>query len=405
MKKIIIIGGGASGLTAAINAKSNTNEVIILEKNSDCGKKILVTGNGRCNYFNDDQDIKHYHSKCENKLNDFINDTNLNEVLNFFESIGISPEIKDGYYYPKSNQAISVKNALLNEAISRKIKIVNNIDVTNIVKNENKFIIETNNGNYEADVVILATGSKAAPKTGSDGIGYKILKNLGFEIEKPLPGLVQLISSDNLKDASGVRTKAKLSLYENNELIKEEIGELQLTDYGISGICAMQLSSYISKGLDDKNIEEVRINFLPWLEIDILSFVNERNELLKNRTISQLLDGLLNYKLVNTLLKKSNIKLDDLWNDLSNNKKEELCENLVNYKMFIDDTKDFENAQICVGGLSLEEINESFETKIENLYVVGELLDVNGDCGGYNLTFAWLSGIIAGKKIAGDNND
>jgi len=341
-----------------------------------------------------------------NKLISFINDNNLNAVLNFFESIGISPEIKDGYYYPKSNQAVSVKNALLNEAINRGVKIFNNVNVLNILKTDNKFVIETNNKNYEADVVVLATGSKATPKTGSDGIGYKILKNLGLEIVKPLPGLVQLISNDNLKDASGVRTKAKLSLYENNECIKEEIGELQLTDYGISGICAMQLSSHISKGLDSKNIEEVRINFLPWLETDVLSFLNERNVLLKNRTISQLLDGLLNYKLVNTLLKKSNIKLDDLWDDLNNNQKEDLCENLINYKMFIDDTKDFENAQICVGGLSLEEINGNFETKkIKDLYVVGELLDVNGDCGGYNLMFAWLSGIVAGKKISGDNND
>ena len=403
MKKIIVIGGGAAGLTAAINAKNDNNEVIILEKNNDCAKKILVTGNGRCNYFNSDQNIKHYNSENKNKLSNYINENNLNNVLNFFESIGILPDIKEGYYYPKSNQAVSVKNALLTEAINKGIKILTGINVTNISKNDDIFFIETDDDNYTADVVVLATGSKASPKTGSDGSGYKLTKNFDINIVKPLPGLVQLESNDNLKEASGVRTKSKLSLYENNELIKEEIGELQLTDYGISGICAMQLSSHISRGLDEQNIEEIQIDFLPWLDKDISSFICERNKLLKNRTISELLDGLLNYKLVNAILKKSNIKQDELWDNLTEIKKEDLCDNLVNYKMFIDSTKGFDNAQICIGGVSLNEINDNFESnKIKNLYIIGELLDVNGDCGGYNLTFAWISGIVSGKNIAGD---
>lgn len=406
MKKIIVIGGGAAGLTTAINAKNDNNKVVILEKNGDCGKKILVTGNGRCNYFNSDQNIKHYHSKNKEKISDFINIQNLHSVLEFFNDIGIFPEIKDGYYYPKSNQAVSVKNALVREAKNKGVKIINNINVINIIKNDNKFIVETNNENYEADVVVLATGSKASPKTGSDGIGYNLAKNFGLEVINPLPGLVQLESNDNLKDASGVRTKVKLCLYENNEFIKEENGELQITDYGVSGICAMQLSSYISKGLDKKNIEEIKINFLPWLSENILNFIDERNKILENRTISELLDGLLNYKLVNALLKKSNIKQDECWNILNSIKKNELCKNLINYKMLINKTKDFDSAQICVGGVSLAEINNKFESnKIKNLYIVGELLDVNGDCGGYNLTFAWISGIVAGKSIKGDNND
>ena len=141
MKRIVIIGGGASGLTCAINSKNDNNEVIILEKNSTCGKKILVTGNGRCNYYNEDQNLDHYHSTNEDIINNYVNDDRLNKILPFFQSIGIIPEIKDGYYYPKSNQAISVKNALELECINRGVKIINDVedldikeDVKNILK-------------------------------------------------------------------------------------------------------------------------------------------------------------------------------------------------------------------------------------------------------------------------------
>ena len=404
MKKVVIVGGGASGLVAAISAARNNNEVLILEKNSSCGKKILITGNGKCNYYNDDQNIKHYHSSNKELLEDFINEKNCKKVLNFFDSIGIIPDIKEGYYYPKSNQAISVKNALILEATNLGVKFKNNTFVKDIIKNENYKII-TEDEEIFADIVILATGSKACPKSGSDGSGYELVQKLGHRIINPLPGLVQLNSDDKLKEASGVRTKVELSLYENSELIRKENGELQITDYGISGICAMQLSSHISKGLNDGTEEEISIDFLPWVNEDIIKWLDDRNSKLNKRSVSQLLDGILNYKLVNAILRKCNINQNDLWINLNENKKKLLGNNLKKYTMRIDSTKDFENAQICVGGIPLLEINETFESKIhKNLFLIGELLDVNGDCGGYNLTFAWISGLIAGLKI-GDNND
>ena len=307
--KIIIIGGGASGLTTAINMKTNDNEVIILEKNSDCGKKILVTGNGRCNYFNEDQDISHYHSTQKELLSSFITEDRIKKVLPFFESIGIYPSIKDGYYYPNSNQAVSLKNALEIECINKGVKIIRDTNVISI-KKENKFIIKTDNDVYESDILIIATGSKASPKTGSDGSGYEFATGFGHNIIKPLPGLVQLVCNSKLKEASGVRVKTKLSLIEDGNLIKDEIGELQITDYGISGIVAMQLSSHIARGLDENKKEEVLINFLPGIE-NIKTFIENLNNNLNNRTISEILDGFLNYKLVNNILKASNI--NGLW--------------------------------------------------------------------------------------------
>ena len=404
MKKMVIIGGGASGLVAAINAVKNNNEVLILEKNSSCGKKILMTGNGKCNYYNDDQNLKHYHSSNKELLSNFINENNCKKVLDFFDSIGIIPDIKDNYYYPKSNQAISIKNALVLEATNLGVKFKHNTIVKDIIKNE-KYKIITEDDEIIADIVILATGSKACPKSGSDGSGYELAQKLGHNIIKPLPGLVQLNSNDKLKEACGVRTKVELSLHQNNELIRKESGELQITDYGLSGICTMQLSSYISKGLNSGFKEEIIIDFLPWINEDIIDWLESRNNKLKGRSVSQLLDGILNYKLVNAILIKSKINQDEIWCNLTENKKKILGYNLKKYKMNIESTKDFDNAQICVGGISIKEIDNNFESKInKNLFLIGELLDVNGDCGGYNLTFAWLSGLIAGKK-AGEFND
>ena len=399
MKKIIIIGGGASGLAAAINSKNKKNEVIILEKNKECGKKILITGNGKCNYYNSNQNINHYHSSNLELIGEFINQERIEKILPFFESVGILPDIKDGYYYPMSNQSISIRNALVKECENKGVKIIYNCNVNNIIKENDKFIIETNIGKYESDILVMSTGSKAFPKTGSTGEGYEFAKKFGHSVIKPLPGLVQLISNDKLKDASGVRTKVKLTLMEDDIFITDELGELQITDYGISGIVAMQLSSYISKGLNEHKKEKVSINFLPTIEsIDL--FLDKLNNNVKNRTISELLDGLLNYKLVNLILKKSNINNNEYYDNIDLDRKKRLIDNLISYKIDIQDTKGFDSSQICIGGIPLSELNNSFESKIINkLFFTGEIIDLNGDCGGYNLSIAWISGIEVGTQI------
>ena len=399
MKKVIIIGGGASGLVAAINAKDENNEVIVLEKNKECGKKILITGNGRCNYYNDDQNINHYHSTNNELINSFVTDERINKIIPFMESIGIIADIKDGYYYPMSSQAISVRNSLVKECENKGIKIIYNCNVNDIKKENELFIIDTDIGIYKSDILVIATGSKAYSKTGSDGLGYEFARKFGHNIIKPLPGLVQLISDNKLKEASGVRCKVKLSLFEDNDFVKDDYGELQITDYGISGIVAMQLSSYISRGLDNSKKEKIIVNFLPSID-NIELFLEKLDNNINGRTISELLDGLLNYKLVNLLLKQSKIDSNIKYSELDNNSKKRLLSNISMYEININDTKGFENSQICVGGIPLSELNNNFESKIiNNLFFTGEIIDINGDCGGYNLSFAWLSGIVVGENI------
>ena len=406
MQNIVIIGGGASGLVAAIVAAKKGKKVLLLEKNNICGKKILVTGNGRCNYFNEEQDIIHYRSENKEKLEKIITKSNTDKVLNFFTKLGIEPKIKNGYYYPFSNQAVSIQNALISELKNLNVEVRNNIEIQKILKEENYFKIITDKETFETEKVILATGSKASPKTGSDGIGYIICKEFGHKIIKPLPALVQLRGNEKyFKDWNGIRADVSIGLYEDNEKIAEEIGEIQLTDYGISGICVMNLSGRVARGLNENKNEKVKINFLNGLNIytkeQCYDFINKRNILLSNRTIIELLEGVLNYKLINVLLKKSNINNKKTWNDLTEKEKEALITNIIELEIDILDTNSFDKSQVCSGGVTLDEINiDTMKSNIVNgLYIIGELLDVDGDCGGYNLTWAWLSGIIAGENV------
>ena len=409
MKDIIIIGGGASGLIAAIYATKSGKKVTILEKNKNCGKKLLITGNGKCNYWNTDQSLSHYHTNNKELLDKIINDKNKEEIINFFNLIGIIPKIKDGYYYPYSNQATSIQTALIKEAKLCGVEIINEIEVLNIKKEKNIFKIETINEIYQCNKVILSTGSKSCPKTGSDGLGYKIATSLGHSIIEPLPALVQLKSNTSfLKDWHGVRCDISVSHIENNKKISTQIGEIQLTDYGVSGICVFCLSGQISRGLYENKQEEISINFLHPFKInnekEFITWMNNRNKLIKNRTIADLLDGCLNYKIINLILKISKIDRNTSWHDLNDNKKELLGNYLTNFILPITGTNSFESSQTCTGGIPLTEINlntmESLKTK--NLYITGELIDIDGDCGGYNLTNAWITGYLAGKGV---NND
>ena len=276
MSKILIIGAGASGLIASIYAKNENNEVILLERNPEPGKKILVTGNGRCNYYNEDQDLKHYNSENHELISEIITEENKKEILEFFNKIGIIPKIKNGYYYPYSNQATSIKNALINEAKRKNVNIVTNTYVQDITSVGEQYKVITNNNEYIVDKLIIAAGSLSAPKTGSDGNGYNLVKKIGHSLITPLPALTALKGNARyFKEWSGIRSDVKIKLYNDKEFIKEEQGEIQLTDYGISGICTFNISRHANKILSKSGKPYVYINFLPLLENNELNFFEE----------------------------------------------------------------------------------------------------------------------------------
>jgi len=407
MDKIGIIGAGASGLVTAIFAKSNNNEVIIFERNNVCGKKILATGNGRCNYFNSDNNLIHYESSTPNLISEIINEKTEKYVLHFFDRLGIIPQIKNGYYYPFSNQASTIRNVLLEEAKRKGITICNDFLVTDIKRDNNKFIVISDWDQIYVDKLVIATGSYASPKTGSNGMGYEFLKNMGHSIIKPLPSLVQLKTKGNfLKTWAGVRTQAVVSLYEDNKFVRSEEGELQLTDYGISGICVFNLSNKAARSLDNNKKVNICINFLPFINEDYnIWFINQTD--LTNKNINTLLLSILNEKIVEVICKECRIDANKKFNELDKDEQNKLISLCTNFKLEITGTKSFNESQVCSGGIPLAEVNLStMESKIvNNLYITGELLDITGDCGGYNLGIAWRTGIVAGNSIKGDNND
>ena len=313
--------------------------------------------------------------------------------------------MKDGYYYPYSSLAASIQYALLKEAEVLGVKFIYNMTVDKIEKKDGQFVI---NNSITCDKLVLATGSKACPKTGSDGSGYDLVKSLGHKLVPVLPTLVQLVGDEfYFKIWNGIRTQANVSLYVDNKSVKSEEGELQLTDYGISGICVFNISRYASIGLYNNKKVHVNINFAPWFkgdENDFIIFMDNRNERMKNRKIYELLEGFLNYKLVDVILKINKIDKELEWNKLNEKEKMNIAKSVLSFYLNITSTNSFDKAQVCSGGVSLDEINlMTMESKlVSSLYITGELLDVDGDCGGYNLGFAWISGIVAGGSI---NND
>lgn len=394
-KKVCIVGGGAAGMIAAIMAARNHAAVTILEHNEKTGKKLLATGNGRCNLTNEKQEKMCYHSEHPELLWDILQNFSFEQTLDFFEKIGIYPVSKNGYFYPSSMQASSVQEVLEMEARFLKVKIkckehVKEIKVSDTKENP-RFSVVTETWQYPADAVILACGSQASEIDGADGSGYTLAKQLGLKVINPLPALVPLKGKGNyFSKWAGTRIYGKIYLQSQNEIVQTEEGELQLTDYGISGIPVFQLSGLAAKLLQHQHSVTLMIDFLPDVAPkELEELLLKRKELCPYKTTKELCIGLFPKKLIEVLVDKNT--------DLST-----LAEKIKKFSMEIVGTKPFSNAQVCQGGVSLEEISpKTMECKkIPGLYLAGELLDADGICGGYNLQWAWSSGACAGKEAA-----
>ncbi len=394
---VIVIGGGASGLVAAIKMREAGANVTIIEKNNKLGKKLLVTGNGHCNFWNKNQDINKYHSNDMDIFKEIYEAKN-KEVLDFFDKLGIVYKEINGYYYPYSMQASSILRVL--EVKIQKLGI--NVVLGETVKKISKstiFQIVTDSNTYICDKVVMAVGSKAGIREGGS---YSLVEDLGHTLIQVSPSLVQLVGKDNYyKDWAGVRSEAKLKLIQGAEVIKEEAGEVQFTDYGISGICVFNLSGIVARSLALEKELVVEINLVSWFKgskSEFEKWLDNRALEFKNYGIEEMLEGFLNYKLIKVILKLLKIKEDAKYQDID---KKGLVDMLWSFKFRVKNTKDFSNAQVCSGGVRLTEVNpKTLESlKVKGLYLCGEVLDVDGDCGGYNLGFAWISGMIVGEHI------
>ncbi len=402
---VAVIGGGAAGLMAAITAARMGVSVVILEQKEKTGKKILSTGNGKCNYTNERQGISYYRGENPAFVVSVMEQFGFAETVAFFEEIGITPKVKNGYYYPASEQASAVLEVLHLEANYLRIREVCDCKIKNIKQTQKGFFIETSAGNFTGECVIFATGLLAAPKTGSDGSAFPLLEKFGHHFIEIVPALVPLYAKQSFfKQIAGIRIEGLARLYIGKKEIASERGELQLTDYGVSGIPVFQLSRFATKALKQGKKVHLLIDFLPdkTKEETIILLEKRLHKIEQKKTMSECLVGLFPKKLAEVLLKEAGISLGDVPKKLEYGKIEALAEVIKSLYVDITGSKSFEQAQVCAGGIDTREINpNTMESKlISGLYFAGELVDIDGMCGGYNLQWAWSSGYVAGFHAA-----
>lgn len=417
---VAVIGGGASGMIASIRLAQGGCEVSVFEHMPRMGKKILVTGSGKCNISNTDMDFKHFHGGFEHLISEVLNRCPPDKTKSFFEDIGLFFKERNGYLYPYSEQASAVVDVLRFTIRDLGIEVYTEADIQSITECdesqpgvEGRFKIKTKNATLYFDRVVICCGSNAARNTGSDGSGYKIARTLGHTVIKPLPALTYLTCEEDFYPSiAGIRTKAGITLmkkagdFATYEILSSDVGELQLTKTGISGIAVFNLSYLAIKSLDGGSKVKASIDFLP--EVcgdDVKELIKKRIELQPGRTCEELFIGLFAKPLGICICKRCGIDLRARCCSLDDKDINRLCGYIKNFDTIIKGYGDFEHAQVAQGGVSLDEVSCFLESKIvAGLYFAGEILDVNGDCGGYNLQWAASSALCAAEHILGVNS-
>lgn len=405
MLKIIVIGGGAAGMLAAISARNCGAEVTILERNNRIGKKILATGNGRCNYTNINLSINNYHGNNPKFPYSCLSKFGVDKTMDFFEQLGITPAIEEsGKVFPLSFQSSSVLDVLRFELEDLGVEILTDTFAINI-KKEKKFVITLKDGRkVHGDRVILTTGGNAAPSTGSDGNGYGLAGQLGHSTVEVFPGLVQLKLEGNFfNQVDGVKIIGTAGLYEKGKLIKEDKGDILFTSYGISGPPILQLSRTALEYFNEGKDIELKVSIIDTrTQEELYDYLKYRFGFMPRKTIEIGLVGLINKRLILPILKKIELDKNNQIAHLTNEEIRKLSTILTDLRFNIIGSKSWKDAQVTAGGVSTEEIDSStMESKlVKGLYFAGEIMDIDGDCGGFNLQWAWSSGYVAGENAA-----
>ncbi|MCD6653350.1 MAG: NAD(P)/FAD-dependent oxidoreductase [Sulfurovum sp.] len=400
---LIIVGGGASGLVASIVAAKSGMCITLLEQNSQIGKKIRISGNGKCNITNKNIVPERFHSCHKGFIETVLQDYGFDAVKTFFTSIGLElVEGKEGKMFPMSLQASSVSELLEYEAKKLGVNFICDCRVDAICKKNDIFILETTQGIHKCEKLLLASGSPAAPQLGGNDSGLHFAKQMGHTIIPNLPSLVQLCSKESwIKHASGVKCEGIAKLYANGEYITEKKGDLLFTAYGISGLAILDLSREASIHLAQHAYCELILDLIPKLNKEKLTaLLLMRIQKESQKPLSLWLQGIINKKLIPVILEQSKCKAIY---EYQLNRKEigKLVFTLKNLKLSISDTKGFKGAEVAAGGIDTAEVNpQTMESKrVKNLYFAGEILDVDADRGGFNFHFAWVSALRAGKAL------
>ena len=385
---VAVIGGGASGITAAIFAARCGAKTVILEKNARIGKKILATGNGRCNLLNANLSADRFYGD-----RDFISEAlgffTLSDVLSFFESIGLPcTELEDGKMYPRSLQATSVLDLLREELSRLDVEIKTDFDVKAAERIKGGFKLSAKDREVCAKKAVFACGGAASPQFGTDGSAYMLLTSMGLKMQKTFPALVQLQTENTPKALAGLKTDALATLFTDGKKVKSTFGEVLFTNYGLSGPPVFDLSRHVSKALEMGEKAEIALdltNDIPFNELsELIAARQKKFSYLKSENF---LNGLLPKKLGMEVMKKAKTPRD-------------MASLIKSFKFTVIKTTGFKNAQVTAGGILTHEVSPDtfMSKKYKDLYITGEMLDVDGDCGGFNLSFAWCSGALAGRS-------
>ena len=404
--KVIVIGGGPAGMMAAIRAAENSAEVILFEKNNRLGKKLSITGKGRCNLTNiaDVPEVVKNIPGNGKFLYSALKNFTTADTINFFESLGLKTKIeRGGRVFPESDSAAEVIEVLTKKLALLNVDVQLNSKVTEIISDGKKILgVEVGKKFFYSDRIILATGGSSYPATGSTGDGFKFAKKLGHIVTKIFPALVPLeVEEDFIKPLQGLSLRnVRVTLNADNKKIREIFGEMLFTHFGISGPIILTLSGEVAKLLDEKNFVEILINLKPALTAEQLDARILRDfEKFKRKSIKNSLVELLPQKLIPIILDLSYIDGEKKVDDVSKIERRRLVEVLQNLPLTVTKTRPIDEAIVTAGGVSVKEIDpKTMQSKIlQGLYIIGEVADVDGFTGGFNLQAAWAMGNAAGK--------
>lgn len=398
---IAVIGGGAAGMTAAIAAAREGGRVTLYERNERLGKKLLSTGNGKCNLGNTRLSAEDYYGGPSELIGGWLERFGTEETVSFFQGLGLLIKDRNGYLYPACEQASAVLDVLRTEVESLGVELLYGARVSAVERDQGSGRLLVWKREY--DRVILACGGQAAPRTGSDGSGYRLAGGLGHTCVPGAPALVQLkCREDYCKAVAGVRADGELHIFDGKKEIARERGEIQLTEYGISGIPVFQLSRTVNYRLPKAGELTAVIDFLPDYPPEEYRMLIRRRALLGGtRTVEEFFTGMLHKKLMTLFIKLAGLKTNTPVKDAPEKALEAVYGLCRAYTLHVTGSNGYDSAQVSAGGVDLRQVTENLESRlVPGIYFAGELLDVDGRCGGYNLQWAWCSGHLAGQAAA-----
>ncbi len=392
MKTIAVIGGGAAGLMAAVTAAKAGAKVMVLEHQPSCGKKLLATGNGRCNLTNTQMRPDAYRSQIPQTVKKVLHRFSVEDTLCFFSDMGLYIREQNGWVYPYSRQAKTVLYLMLSEAERLGAEIKTQVEIADICPERAGWKLNTNRGTFHTDAVILAAGSKASNLPGADGSGYDLAESLGHKILPVLPALVPLVGEGKyFSQWAGLRMDGAASLRVDGKYVFREAGEIQLTDYGVSGIPVFQLSRYAVESVHQKKDTELYVDFFPDMDTKCLEhLLRAQKKKLPFHTWTEILRGIFPEKFCSLPVNLAGRGRDS-------EMPRRIARQIKHWRIPIRGWKDYTYAQVCMGGVDLRQVDPyTLESRLhKSFYFAGEILDVDGACGGYNLQWAWSSGAAA----------